>query len=411
MGNSQPLTLDYVPLDEKTLPKHVLDIESKTRTNPMPWKGQFSPQLIQAFLGEYASAGNRVLDPFVGSGTVLAEAAAHQLAATGVEINPAAYALSRVYELSNLSADDRELASDEVAGGLRSADVGSITERERLETSLLAVRDTLKCESQRTLMDASLVLSDFGGLRFDIGRFRRTWLRLLDLIATLPSTPLPIRAVHSDARAIPCADSSFDLVITSPPYINVFNYHQQFRPAVELLGWNVLRVARSEFGSNRKNRSNRFLTVIQYCLDLSQTLVELCRVSTEGARIIVVVGRESTVRGMTVRNGELLLNLAVSSVGLRVESRQERQFVNRFGQIIVEDILHFTATKAARMSPDIAVALAVACLEDLVSLAQVGEVRSDIEQAVLDANAVKASPLYDPPVAQHRYVHPSLSSQ
>lgn len=33
------------------------------------------------------------------------------------------------------------------------------------------------------------------------------------------------------------------LLITSPPYINVFNYHQKYRRSVEALGYDVLAIA------------------------------------------------------------------------------------------------------------------------------------------------------------------------
>ena len=326
MGGPLQISLNHVPLDELTVPQRVLDIEEKTRANLLPWKGQFSPQLVQALLEEYGDAGARVLDPFAGSGTVLAEASRRGLTATGVELNPAAHALASVYSLANLDDGERNRAIGHVEGVLRRRRLTSARESSMLNRSLLSARAELELVSERVLIDGALVLADFGGPKFDADKFRASWQYLSKLVRELPHAAEAIRAIHADARTIPVNDSSFDLVITSPPYINVFNYHQQFRTAVELLGWDVLAVAQSEIGSNRKHRSNRFLTVIQYCLDLSQALVEFCRVSVDGARLIIVVGRESTVRGMTVRNGELLLNLAVNAIGLSVSARQERRF-------------------------------------------------------------------------------------
>jgi hypothetical protein len=130
-------------------------------------------------------------------------------------------------------------------------------------------------------------------------------------------------------------------VFTSPPYINVFNYHQQCRASVEALGWKVLPLARSEIGSNRKNRGNRFLTVIQYCLEMTQTLCELSRVCKQGSRAIFVVGRESNVRKTPFWNGKILRALVSQCCGLETIMQQERVFTNRFGTAIYEDILHF----------------------------------------------------------------------
>jgi hypothetical protein len=39
---------------------------------------------------------------------------------------------------------------------------------------------------------------------------------------------------------------------------------------MEVLGFDILKVAASEIGSNRRNRGNRFITVIQYALDMEE---------------------------------------------------------------------------------------------------------------------------------------------
>ncbi len=46
-------------------------IENMERSNPFPWNGQFSPQLVETLLQTYAPSGGFMLDPFLGSGTVL----------------------------------------------------------------------------------------------------------------------------------------------------------------------------------------------------------------------------------------------------------------------------------------------------------------------------------------------------
>jgi hypothetical protein len=39
-----------MPLDTATIPQRRLNIDNKVRSNLFPWNGQFSPQLIEAFL-------------------------------------------------------------------------------------------------------------------------------------------------------------------------------------------------------------------------------------------------------------------------------------------------------------------------------------------------------------------------
>jgi hypothetical protein len=62
------------------------------------------------------------------------------------------------------------------------------------------------------------------------------------------------------------------------------------------MGWDLLRVAPSEIGSNRKNRGNRFRTVVQYCLDMEQALISFWHSLKSDGLMILVVGRESNVR-------------------------------------------------------------------------------------------------------------------
>src|SRR5262249_31311499 len=87
---------DGMPLDRETIPQQRLNIESKERSNLFPWNGQFSPQLIEALLAAFARPGQFVLDPFLGSGTVLCEAARRGHPAFGSEVNPAAFKMAEV---------------------------------------------------------------------------------------------------------------------------------------------------------------------------------------------------------------------------------------------------------------------------------------------------------------------------
>ena len=91
------------PINRQEIPQELLDIADKKRTNPLPWKGQFSPQLIEAILNKYTDKNSVIFDPFLGSGTVLYEAGRLGIEAYGTEINPAAFTLANIYKFINLS--------------------------------------------------------------------------------------------------------------------------------------------------------------------------------------------------------------------------------------------------------------------------------------------------------------------
>ena len=99
---------------DEPLPQNILNIEAKKRVNLFPWRGQFSPQLVEALLCAYAPQYSNVLDPFVGSGTTLHEAAKLGLSATGFEINPAAIVFAKIFEFSNIPKGERERVINEV---------------------------------------------------------------------------------------------------------------------------------------------------------------------------------------------------------------------------------------------------------------------------------------------------------
>ena len=239
-----------------------------------------------------------MLDPFAGSGTSLGEAARLELSAHGSELNPATLILSRVYELVNIDANRRVVILKDIEDRLsqaigpphgplfRSASAQAIG-RNELEAALVGIWRDSALGPTKNLTAALVVLCDFHQTHLDADKIHKLWYRLAKTVRELPESELPVIVHHADARNLPIKTDSIDFVVTSPPYINVFNYHQQFRRSVEALDWDVLAVARSEIGSNRQNRGNRFLTVIQYCPDMALAIRETARVTKPDGKLLL----------------------------------------------------------------------------------------------------------------------------
>ena len=343
---------DAIPLDRDSLPQHKLDVVDRRRTNPLPWTGQFSPQLVEEILTKFAPKGSVVLDPFVGSGTSLVEAARFGSTAFGFDLNPAAVILSRVYEMTALDSHGRAEVLDTLREGVfkvisstcdsfnQLEPIGSI-KRAALEAALVGLWKDAKSEMIKNLAAALVLLCDFHRNKLGGVTVHKNWVRLEETVNSLPHSKELVSVEQADARAIPLDSNQVDFVLTSPPYINVHNYHQKYRRSVEALGCDVLSSAYSEIGSNRQNRSNRLLTVIQYSLDMALSLREMVRIGKSGIPLIMILGRKSTVRGIPFFNSALVTEIAVQSAGLTIERRQERVFRNRYGAYIYEDIVHF----------------------------------------------------------------------
>ncbi len=405
MSHDEP-DFSGVPLDRTAIAQDLLNIGNKQRSNLFPWNGQFSPQLVEVLLRAYAPKSGMVLDPFAGSGTVLYEAGRLGLPAMGAELNPAACKMAQIYSLMNLPIARRKSLVTDLEKALHDC----LPDREpslfctngdsadtRLEGGLVEIHAGLSDEATRSLIEALIVLVDFYQEVTD-EKIYGTWARLKARVLSLPESDFPIKLLNCDARRLPLRAGESDFVITSPPYINVFNYHQQYRRSVKALGWDMLSVARSEIGSNRKHRQNRFLTVVQYCLDMTEVLRELRRVCKEGARVVVIVGRESNVRKTRFFNGEIMAALATRCAGFHFLSRQERVFMNRFGEQIYEDILHFHVRSSGSTGIEEPRVIAREVLTNARSRTP-DESHDDLERALKFAHEVQKSPIYDPKAA------------
>lgn len=329
-----------IPINRSEIEQSELNIENKTRSNLFNWNGQFSPQFIEALLNKYAEKGMVVIDPFLGSGTVLSECARKGLRAYGTELNASAYYMAKTYEVANISYEDRQKLIDSI-----DRSIAGIENNELILDSLIQIINISQNTSIKNIISTLIIVMDIYNNTITMELLTVKWKWLKQLIRDLPYSKSRIKAEQGDARKMSLPDSTADLLITSPPYINVLNYHQKYRSSVEALGYDVLKLARSEFGSNRKNRGNRFLTVIQYCIDIALSIKEAIRVCKAGSRMIYVVGRESTVLGCSFCNSELIYEMAQEIFGLDLILRQERVFKNRYGTMIYEDILHFENNK------------------------------------------------------------------
>jgi hypothetical protein len=151
----------------------------------------------------------------------------------------------------------------------------------------------------------------------------------------------------ADARAMPLDDSSIDVVISSPPYLNAIDYLRGHRMSLVWMGHRVssLRAVRAgNIGTeaagaadpdNDKNaeilkrmgrieklseREQRLLA--RYVSDMDKSMGELKRVLVTKGRALLVIG-DCTMKGIFVRNSSALAALGERH-GLTVMRRRRR---------------------------------------------------------------------------------------
>lgn len=336
------------------------------------------------------------LDPFCGSGTVLYEAVTRNCNATGMEVNPAAWHLAALSSVTALSGSAQRELTRRVRDitAVSSFNPGELYTSGRSPDDIIDLIKADDTDSTLALTLAAVVLLGMGNApRLTAEMVSRGAFQVLALLRELSEVHPSVKAECDlgDARYTAIKNETIDSVITSPPYINVFNYHQNYRPAAELLGWNVLEAARTEIGSNRKHRMNRFLTVTQYCLDMALLVDEMARVLCCDGFFTIVLGRTSNVLGCSFQNATLVRGIIQMNGSFGPITTAERVFTNRFGERIFEDIIIARRNKANCTDLRDVRKLAASALEKASAVVPEAN-RSALFQAIEQVGNVKPSP-------------------
>ncbi|HET8558059.1 MAG TPA: DNA methyltransferase [Gaiellaceae bacterium] len=260
------LSWSEAELPERERTKHVHRLH--------PYHGKFIPQLVEVLLDRYLEPGERVLDPFAGSGTTLVQALESGLDATGVDIASFNCLLMRVktapYDIAELGEELQDVAArieslprrgGRVSGYLRdwyaagaagellafrglipeyrhrdvlrvilsrAARSARLTAHFDLEAPKAPQRGTYWCHKHRR--ECRPVDSAAGFLR----RYTLDTLARIERFAQLRDSEREATVLHGDAREL-SLPGRFDGVLTSPPYPGLIDYHEQHRYAYELL--------------------------------------------------------------------------------------------------------------------------------------------------------------------------------
>ena len=337
------LSWSEAELPERERTKHVHRLH--------PYLGKFVPQLAEVFLSRYSRPGCFVWDPFAGSGTTLVEANAFGARAAGCDVSAFNCLLTRVktarYEPEALLADVVLLAADLSASpvkrprGARRA--SGYLERwfsARALEELLAFRERIAATAYPDLW--SVVLSraarsarrarhddlDFpreavAGDYFchkhrrvcrpvdEAAKFLRRYVRdaaqRVQEYAELRRTSDAV-VLHGDARELDSPEPA-DLVLTSPPYPGLIDYHEQHAYAFELLG--LPRFDDAEIGRG----------IDGYTDGVAAVLDRARRALRPGGRVVIVVN-----------DRRRLYDDILSEAGLRLEDRVLRHVNRRTGR-------------------------------------------------------------------------------
>jgi hypothetical protein len=368
----QPPFTDFAAVDLATdlrslnLSWREADLPERQRTKHVhrlhPYLGKFIPQLVEIFLRKYRPRS--VYDPFMGIGTTLVEANVLGIAAYGCDVSAFNCLVAEVktahYDLKRLEAEVRDILEKAInhKGAVARADgylaewylpeawqvlgayralISQYEHQQVLQVILsragrsarLATHDNLDsprrpqrepyyCHKHRRICQPTSNAASF------LRRYSLDTLARLAEFARL-RTEAPVRIVHGDARRVDLGP--VDLVLTSPPYVGLIDYHEQHRYAYELLG--LPRHDELEIGAAAKGSSKRARE--SYRQEIGGVFRRATSLLRDGGVMVIVVGDRYGLYADWA--GEL---------GLREELRLRRHVNRRTGRRgteFFEDIL------------------------------------------------------------------------
>jgi SAM-dependent methyltransferase len=285
------------------------------------YPGRMHPRVAAAIVEAWSRIGDRVLDPFCGSGTVPCEALALERRAIGVDLNPLAIRLAafkaRAWTEARAAAvppaarglaeraraarhgaprgEDRffephvlrELAN--LRGELRREPPGEPREALELVLSSILVKVSKQLSDTRTEPTRKQLARGFTTTLF-VRKAEELERRLGAFARRLPQGAAAAEIRAGDARRLPgVAASSVALVATSPPYAGAFDYLAHHERRARWLGLDLGALQGGEIGARRGDPNS-------FGHDLRDCLRAMARALRPGGLAVLVTGDDLVPR-------------------------------------------------------------------------------------------------------------------
>jgi hypothetical protein len=364
-----------------------LDADTQYLThNIHRYSGKFIPQIASQAIEILTSRGDRVVDPYCGSGTVLLESALRGRVSIGLDLNPLAVLISRVktqpVEPARLHSLQRQLTEviSPVADGQLSLGSAkpSVATRAEVEADprwedewyqkwfaeerrfeLIAIAHAIDQVEDIALRSVALVaLSDvlrrasnantsYPNVMFDARKrtppsiVRKFLERLNAILKRIESLAAAVEAelkpsvVLGDASAIPLDDSSADAVITHPPYIGSIPYAEYGVLSLKWLGFEPKKIDSMLTGGRRQSKD----VVERFSRGFELMLQESRRVLKAGGHLFMLLGSPQ-VRGERIDLPAMALELGAEA-GLELVASHSRRGGNRRANLMEAERLLF----------------------------------------------------------------------
>lgn len=312
-----------------------------------PYPAKFPPQLPRKILVNFSRVGEKILDSFCGSGTTLVEAKLQNINSVGIDVNGLACLLSKV-KTTPLSENQIEIIKSFLQdvsnaqlywrfGNKEESDVPNIDGLEHwfqsnvaqelawLRKKIWQVEDEnsknfLKVALSSIIVRVSNQESDTrfaaieksisDGFTFEVFLERAdSFLRHIKDFSGKAKNEAKVEIYNTDSRDLSFLDAeTFDLIVTSPPYANTYDYYLYHKFRKRWLDLDVRFAQYNEIGSRREFSSLK-KKPDKWIEDLEKTLSEMSRVLKTGKHIFLVIG-DSVINKELLKIDEVIADIA-----------------------------------------------------------------------------------------------------
>jgi len=347
-----------------------------------PYRGKFHPQMIKGLINIMGlRPGDTVLDPMMGSGTVLVEACLMGIKSIGIDASPFCRFMSQT------KIDTLSMPLDRARGAVENCDevftffqkrVGEATHavnspKTRLSKGIMSVMEPaaeyqtnkdkgkLTAKERETLVTYNFLLlayldsvgySERSARRPPLEQFRAILERYLfvadkiqDVLAGMEADLAQAKVLEGDARAVTLEEASVDGVIFSPPYSFAIDYLNNDAFHLNFLGVETDKLRQNMVGLRGRNMLEKFEL---YQEDMNRVLSECSRVLRPGRLCTIVVGTNNNqlakvldVRPQEVRGIHEILTDLGSTHGLQLVRKMSRPITGISNTMRREYILMF----------------------------------------------------------------------
>jgi DNA modification methylase len=342
------------------------------------YPAKFIPQIPRKAIEEWTSMGDVVYDPFCGCGTTLLEASLLGRPSIGTDNNAVAILVSRAKTANYVQTDldylkefavrlDKSLSRQKPRKDLIPSNENflywfnkSILERlsalkslilkapEPSQALLLSIFSSIVVRVSYQDSDTRYAKIKRAVKQDDVSKLFKS--KLIDITKRLPEIMLegrsPVAIYQADSRRVPFIKAdSISLIVTSPPYLNAYDYHKYHRQRLHWIEGDIEFARDLEIGSHDEFTRPR-ATADKYFEDMDACFTEWGRVLRKKGKCVVIVG-DAIVNKKPVPVADRFIdllnqhNVKMKKRWIRTLHKTKRAFNVRNSRISHEHVLLF----------------------------------------------------------------------